>query len=102
MIVRMRDHVEMLSSVLEPLGGTEFEVTIKASALAWCLSGLATDLDEVATAIRWSKRWPAANLVSVQLPGANAASRRLLRSGLLTQECFPMTIGDLATESHHR
>jgi len=55
MIVRMRDHVEMLSSVFEPIGGTEFEVAIKPSALAWCLSSLASDLDEAAEAVRWSR-----------------------------------------------
>ena len=33
----------------------EFEVAIKPSALAWCLSSLASDLDAAAEAVRWSK-----------------------------------------------
>jgi hypothetical protein len=55
-LVRMRDHLRMVSSVVDAMVDAEAEITIRPEGLAWCVSHLADDLEEVAEAVGWSKQ----------------------------------------------
>jgi hypothetical protein len=55
MIVRMRDHLRMVSSVVNGMVDAEAGITIRPEGLAWCVSHLVDDLDEVEETMRWSK-----------------------------------------------
>ena len=55
MLVRMRDHVRMLSSVFESLDGSALDRAVRPETLVWCVSCLADDLGEVEETVRWTK-----------------------------------------------
>ncbi|BCT93699.1 hypothetical protein LYSHEL_27260 [Lysobacter helvus] len=55
LVVRMRDNVRFVSSLVDAIGEPLEEITIRQEVLAACMSCLVDELEEVAEAVRWSK-----------------------------------------------
>ena len=55
MLVRMRDNLRFVSSVVDAIGANQEEITIRQEVLASCVSSLADELEEAADAVGWSR-----------------------------------------------
>ena len=53
-LVQMRDYLRFLAKVSEPGSDDDQEALFHPRALAWGFASMASDLSEVADAVRWS------------------------------------------------